>query len=59
MVDGNAEWAARGAGASAASRDHRAVAQRLGMTRVKRLAGYQLRRWSNTYSGTGAGACSQ
>ena len=35
MVYGDGKRAGPGAGASAASRDHRAVAQRLGMTRVK------------------------
>jgi len=34
--DGDAERAALGTGASAASRDHRAIARRLGMSRVKR-----------------------
>jgi len=36
VVDGDAKRAAPGAGASAARRDHRAVAKRLGMSGVKR-----------------------
>lgn len=36
LVDGDGKRAAPGAGTRAASPDHRAVAQRLGMTRVKR-----------------------
>jgi len=58
VVDGDAKRAAPGAGTNAASRDHRAVAKRLGMSGVK-LGGYQLRRSSKTNSGTGAGASSQ
>ena len=58
MVDGDAKRAAPGAEASAASRDHRTVAKRVGVSGVK-LGGYQLRRWSKTNSGTGAGASSQ
>jgi hypothetical protein len=43
--------------ASAASRDDRAVAQRLEMTRE--TVGYQLRRWSKTNSATDAGVSSR
>lgn len=47
------QWAGPGAGASAASRDHRGVAKRLGMSGVRR---WRVLAWSKTNSGTGTGA---
>lgn len=56
---GMAGRVAAGMGARAACGGQRAVAKRLGMTRVVKRSGYQLRRWSNTNSGMGAGASAQ